>query len=89
MFSAAFLSEICLCSRLNLLSLNFHTILNFAICSIWDPGILGQNLNILDLSDTFQTYLIYLLNSLLLPFHLPIPNMTVFDLVGTPAISTP
>lgn len=74
--------------RLNLLSLHFHTVLDFSICCIWDPGILG-NLNILDLPDAFQTYLIYLLVFLLLPFHLPIPNMTIFELVGTPAISMP
>lgn len=78
-----------LCSRLNLLSLKFHKVLDFAICSIWDPGILGQNLNILDLPDALQTYLKYLLIFLLLLFHLPIPNMTVFGLTGTSAISMP
>lgn len=76
-------------SRLNLLSLNFQTVLDFAICSIQDLGILGQNLNILDLSDVFQTYLIHLLMSVLLHFDLLIPNITVFDLVGTPDFSMP
>lgn len=76
-------------SRFNLLSLKFHSILDFSICSVWDPGILGQNLNILDLPNTYQTYPIYLLIFLLLRFPLPIPYMTVFDPVGTPPISMP